>query len=84
MPIATAAPPPTVADAPDLSPFAIAQDGLAGLVDAAVQARRLEAMQAAMRVDVINLASTTRCAALMRSRRRPSRPSVDVRSPDVP
>jgi len=56
MPIATAAPPPTVADAPDLSPFAIAQDGLAGLVDAAVQARRLEAMQAAMRVDVINLA----------------------------
>ena len=40
----------------DSSPYAIAQDGLSGLIDAAVQTRRLEAMHAAMRVDVINLA----------------------------
>ncbi len=38
------------------TPYAIAEDGLGMLVDAAVQARRLEAMQAAVRVDVINLA----------------------------
>lgn len=44
-----------IAPAPESSPFAVAQDGLAGLIDAAVQTRRLEAMQAAMRVDVINL-----------------------------
>ncbi|MFE6257376.1 DUF222 domain-containing protein [Agromyces sp. NPDC057865] len=56
MPIAIAAPPQTGSESSNRSPFAIAQDGLAGLVDAAVQARRLEAMQAAMRVDVINLA----------------------------
>ncbi|MER7975472.1 DUF222 domain-containing protein, partial [Streptomyces sp. NPDC096080] len=56
MPTAIATPPPAIATAPESSPFAIAQDGLAGLIDAAVQTRRLEAMQAAMRVDVINLA----------------------------
>lgn len=56
MPTAIAANPPAADVAPDTSPFAIAQDGLAGLVDAAVQTRRLEAMHAAMRVDVINLA----------------------------
>lgn len=56
MPTAIAADPPAAVVAPDPSPFAIAQDGLAGLVDAAVQTRRLEAMHAAMRVDVINLA----------------------------
>lgn len=38
------------------TPYAIAQDGLGRLVDAAVQARRIEAMQAAVRVDVVNLA----------------------------
>lgn len=53
----TAIAPDLLAIAPALesSPFAIAQDGLGGLIDAAVQTRRLEAMQAAMRVDVINL-----------------------------
>ena len=56
MPTAIATPPSVIAAAREHSPFAIAQDGLAGLVDAAVQTRRLEAMQAAMRVDVINLA----------------------------
>ena len=56
MPTAIAEHPPTVADARDSSPYAIAQDGLAGLIDAAVHTRRLEAMHAAMRVDVINLA----------------------------
>ena len=56
MPTAIAEHPPTVADGRVLSPYAIAQGGLAGLIDAAVQTRRLEAMQAAMRVDVINLA----------------------------
>ena len=56
MPTAIAEHPPTVADGRDPSPYAIAQGGLAGLIDAAVQTRRLEAMQAAMRVDVINLA----------------------------
>lgn len=49
-------PPLAIAAATESSPFAIAQDGLAWLVDAAVQTRRLEAMQAAMRVDVINIA----------------------------
>ena len=38
------------------SPYAIAQDGLAEIVDAAVQAQRVEAMNAAVRVDVIALA----------------------------
>ncbi|MEF3405635.1 HNH endonuclease signature motif containing protein [Agromyces sp. CCNWLW203] len=38
------------------SPYALAQDGLAQLVDAAVQAQRIEAMNAAMRVDVVFLA----------------------------
>lgn len=38
------------------SPYALAQDGLAQLVDAAVQAQRVEAMNAAMRVDVVFLA----------------------------
>ena len=56
MPTAIAEHPPTVADVRDSSPYAIAQGGMAGLIDAAVQTRRLEAMQAAMRVDVINLA----------------------------
>src|SRR5687768_10431448 len=56
MPIAIVEHPPTVADVRDSSPYAIAQGGMAGLIDAAVQTRRLEAMQAAMRVDVINLA----------------------------
>ena len=56
MPTAIAEHPPTVADARDSSPYAIAQNGLAGLIDAAVHTRRLEAMHAAMRVDVINLA----------------------------
>ena len=37
------------------SPYALAQDGLAQLVDAAVQAQRVEAMNAAMRVDVVFL-----------------------------
>ena len=54
MPTAIAEHTPTVADVRDSSPYAIAQGGLAGLIDAAVQTRRLEAMQAAMRVDVIN------------------------------
>ena len=45
-----------VADVRESSPYAIAQNGLAGLIDAAVHTRRLEAMHAAMRVDVINLA----------------------------
>jgi hypothetical protein len=55
--------PPMVAEplierraAADPSPYAIAQQGLAELVDAAVHVRRIEAMQAAMRVDVVNLA----------------------------
>ena len=37
------------------SPYAIAQDGLAQLVGAAVQAQRDEAMNAAMQVDVVFL-----------------------------
>ncbi|WP_082571642.1 HNH endonuclease signature motif containing protein [Agromyces sp. Root1464] len=37
------------------SPYALAQDGLAQLVNAAVQAQRVEAMNAAMRVDVVFL-----------------------------
>jgi Domain of unknown function (DUF222) len=56
MPTATAAAPPVAAVTRDSSPYALAQDGLAGLVEAAVQTRRLEAMHAAMRIDVINLA----------------------------
>lgn len=56
MPTAIAENPPAIAHVPDSSPYAIAQDGLAELIDAAVQTRRLEAMQAAIRVDVINLA----------------------------
>jgi hypothetical protein len=38
------------------SPYAVAQDQLAGLVDAAVHAQRVEAMQASMSVDVMFLA----------------------------
>ena len=38
------------------SPYALAQDGLAQLVDAVVRAQRIEAMNAAMRVDVVFLA----------------------------
>ena len=38
------------------SPAARAEDALGELVDAAVHARRIEAMQAAVRVDVLNLA----------------------------
>ena len=56
MPTAIVEDPPAIAHVSDASPYAIAQDGLAELIDAAVQTRRLEAMQAAMRVDVINLA----------------------------
>ena len=56
MPTAIAEHPPMVADVRESSPNAIAQNGLAGLIDAAVHTRRLEAMHAAMRVDVINLA----------------------------
>ncbi|HET8779838.1 MAG TPA: DUF222 domain-containing protein, partial [Agromyces sp.] len=37
------------------SPYAMAQNGLAELVDATVQAQRIEAMHAAMRVDLISL-----------------------------
>lgn len=37
------------------SPYAMAQDGLAELIEAAVQAQRIEAMNAAMQVDVIFL-----------------------------
>ena len=39
----------------DRSPYAMAQDGISELIDAAVQAQRVEAMQAAMRVDLIFL-----------------------------
>lgn len=46
----------SAAHAPEFSPYARAQQSLADLVDAAVTTRRIEAMQAAMRVDVINLA----------------------------
>lgn len=35
------------------SPYAIAQDGLAELIEASVQAQRVEAMHAAMRVELI-------------------------------
>lgn len=38
------------------SPYAIAQDGLSELIDASVQAQRVEAMNAALRVDVLFLA----------------------------
>ena len=37
------------------SPYAMAQDGLGELIDAAVQAQRVEAMNAAMQVDLIFL-----------------------------
>lgn len=56
MPTATAESPFPMAATPGASPFATAQEGLALLVDAAVQARRIEAMQSAMRVEVLNLA----------------------------
>ncbi|MCD2442933.1 HNH endonuclease [Agromyces sp. SYSU K20354] len=39
----------------DRSPYAIAQDGLSELIGASVQAQRVEAMNAAMRVDVLFL-----------------------------
>ncbi|RXZ70951.1 HNH endonuclease signature motif containing protein [Agromyces albus] len=39
----------------DRSPYAIAQDGLFELIEASVQAQRVEAMNAAMRVDLIFL-----------------------------
>lgn len=42
--------------AADPSPYAMAQQGLAELVDAAEHVRRIEAMQAAMRIDLVNLA----------------------------
>lgn len=42
--------------APAWTPAARAEDALGELVDAAVHARRIEAMQAAIRVDVLNLA----------------------------
>jgi hypothetical protein len=56
MPAALAESPSRAREAAGASPFATAQEGLALLVDAAVQARRIEAMQAAVRVEVINLA----------------------------
>ncbi|RZS65646.1 uncharacterized protein DUF222 [Agromyces ramosus] len=56
MPSATVQSPAIVAGARDSSPYAIAQGGLSELIDAAAQTRRLEAMHAAMRVDLINLA----------------------------
>ena len=37
------------------SPYALAQDGLAELIEASVQAQRVEAMNAAVRVDLIFL-----------------------------
>jgi hypothetical protein len=40
------------------SPYAIAQDGLSELVEASVQAQRVDAMNAAMRVDLIFLTVT--------------------------
>jgi hypothetical protein len=40
------------------SPYAIAQDGLSELVEASVQAQRVEAMQAALRVELIFLTMT--------------------------
>src|SRR4029453_10854002 len=55
MPIATVESPSVVVDAFDPSPYAIAQVGLSELIDAAAQTRRLEAMYAAMRVDLVNL-----------------------------
>ena len=42
----------------DRSPYAIAQDGLSELVEASVQAQRVEAMNAALRVDVLFLTVT--------------------------
>ena len=39
----------------DRSPYAIAQDGLSELIGASVQAQRVEAMNAALRVDVLFL-----------------------------
>lgn len=56
MPIETAQPPFGMVASAGASPSATAQVGLGVLVDAAVQARRIEAMQAAVRVEVINLA----------------------------
>jgi hypothetical protein len=51
------------------SPYAIAQDGLSELVEASVQAQRVEAMQAALRVELIFLTMTF-CAAQRRGIRR--------------
>ncbi len=56
MPTAPADTSPTAACGPERSPYAIAEEGLGQLVDAAVQARRIEAMHASVRIDVINLA----------------------------
>lgn len=42
----------------DRSPYAIAQDGLSELIEASVQAQRVEAMNAAMRVELIFLTVT--------------------------
>ncbi len=39
----------------DRSPYAVAQDGLSELIGASVQAQRVEAMNAALRVDVLFL-----------------------------
>lgn len=43
-------------DGGERSPYAIAQDGLSELIEASVQAQRVEAMNAALRVDVLFLA----------------------------
>ena len=56
MPTAPVEPPVEARAAFDPSPYAMAQRGLAEVIDATVGARRLEAMQAAMRIDLINLA----------------------------
>jgi hypothetical protein len=56
MPTAIAEPSAEPVAATAGSPYSLAQDGLGALVDAAAQARRIEAMQAAVRVEVINLA----------------------------
>ncbi len=45
----------TAIDDDERSPYAMAQDGLAELIEASVQAQRVEAMNAAMRVDLIFL-----------------------------
>ena len=59
------------------SPYAIAQDGLSELLDAAVHAQRVEAMNAAVRVDVIflTISYALRCeAAFVAPSLSPQRP----------